>query len=198
MRGPDIPQLVRRIHPDLHHPDEGPHDVRPRLRLGVVRSTAGLDSPLLPLQLPGEDVDGALVVPQREPRIVFAQLREIQMRPRGRYGRGPGVWRDERFERLPARGVSTGKARGLEACRGNLKRRAVWPDVPPLRRGGPPSPAARRRGSPSRRRSRARGRGCGERSGLRARSRIARSGLGLFPGARRWGATVLGPRSCFL
>jgi len=70
------PEVVRRVHPYLHHayqhPDNRSLHVRIRIR---VRARCAL----LSLVLSGQDVQRGLIMPKREMRILIAQLGQMQV-----------------------------------------------------------------------------------------------------------------------
>ena len=94
----DGPEVIRRVHPDLHHSDEGPDDTPPRFF--IVVSVHGVDRAFLSLQLAGQDIDRGLVVLQGKVRILIAQLCEIQVCGGWWYCGCPGMWWYERIKRL--------------------------------------------------------------------------------------------------
>lgn len=99
--GKGSPQIVRGVHPNFDLPDEGADDRPFRLSLVIFhREDLNVRRAILSFQLKGQNVDRSREMVQRRPRIVIAQLGEVQMS--GRRWRGWRAWvrGQQREERL--------------------------------------------------------------------------------------------------
>ena len=94
----DVPQVVRRIHPNLNHSNECANNILLELCF-VVACTCDVYGAIFALELRDHDVDGGLVVLECN-LWVIAELREIEMS--GRWGRiwGIVVWGYQSFKGL--------------------------------------------------------------------------------------------------
>lgn len=72
-----VPEIIGRVHPNLHHSYQSTHDTLPCLLFVIVRAK-WICFALLPFQLPVQDVNRRLIVLQGRVRVI-AQLREVEV-----------------------------------------------------------------------------------------------------------------------
>ena len=72
----DAPELIRRVHPYLHHADQGPSDITPDIAIVFV-CPGVVCGAFFSLQLCGHEIYGRLIMSESSVWVILAQLGKI-------------------------------------------------------------------------------------------------------------------------